>query len=226
MVDVFEEKTKLIAEYKEDNDKRYSQYLADLKRFEPLEQKAYREWLKNLSPDEMSLKDRIYDLNENLFGDLTFEEPLEEDQPGDRIMQPFEEDPLCMTRYIINPDIKVMGEYDPMANTISFHPDHLLDEHIVHEMLHVYDYYYDRNSLLKDFWVTRLYSRLQSKVKRLDGYCCQLGLMRGQLIDEIWGTHSIFFLLKTLDLDIRLDLPFGRVFGYSKVLSFCNSENE
>ena len=221
-MNIFEEKKKMISGYKKKSDELLVQFKEDEKRIKLLEGKSYREWLKNLSLAEGALKEKIYELNEKLFADLTFEDLLEEDtnNPGDCIMQPLDIDPLHHTRYIINSNLKVLGKYDPMDNTITFHPDHLLDEHITHEMLHVYEYFYDKNPLMKDFWITRLYSRLRPRVKKLDGYCCQLGLMSGKVLDNHFGQHGILFLLKSLDLDIRLNLPLGRVFGYSEVLVF------
>lgn len=221
-MNIFEEKEKMISGYRKKSDELLVQFKEDEKRLKLLEGKAYREWLKNISPAEMALKDKIYELNEKLFADLTFEDLLEEDMnnPGDCIMQPLDIDPLHHTRYIINSNLKVSGKYDPIDNTITFRPDHLLDDYITHEMLHVYEYFYDKNPLMKDFWITRLYSRLHPRVKKIDGYCCQLGLMSGEVLDNHFGQHGILFLLKSLDLDIRLNLPLGRVFGYSEVLVF------
>jgi hypothetical protein len=220
-MDILDKKERVISDllsgYKKKSDELSSQINEETKSLRRLQQEAHKEWLENISLDEKKLYDKIYQLNEKLFSDLTFDDLLEEDSEflRDRIMEPLDRDafPLYYTRYIIDPELEIPGHYDPRDNTITFHPDHLSDEHIIHEMLHAYEYYYDNQPLLRDFWITRLYSRIHSKIKRLDEYCCQLSLIKGKPLDMYAGKHGVFFLLKSLEIDIRLNFPFGRIFG-------------
>ena len=72
-MNIFEEKKKMISGYKKKSHELLVQFKEDEKRLKLLEGKAYREWLKNLSLAEGALKEKIYELNETLFADLTFE---------------------------------------------------------------------------------------------------------------------------------------------------------
>jgi hypothetical protein len=215
-MDVFAERARLI-EDSERSTKECLQKNQDLSRSHI---EALREWRKNRSEAERELGDRIYDLNERFFTDLRFEEPLEEDVNDDPITPELDEDPLENTRYKMDPDLECHGEYDPFLDLLTFHPDHLDDPTVLHETIHIYENFYDRNRLMKDFWITRLYSHLSPKIKGLDGYCVQFGLMRGGTLEEVGGIHGIFFLLKSLDLDIRLGLQLGTVLGYKGFLTF------
>lgn len=189
-----------------------------------LEAKESMDRIKDMSLEEIELQSRVDDLDDQLFGDLLFEELLEEDQDNEfRLMQPLDELPMDNTIFAINPDIDVHGGYDPLLNIVEIHPEHMDDITIVHEILHVYETYFEKRHSLRDFWITRLYSRLTEKIPKsvLDGYCCQLGLLRAQMFyASDYGDHSIFFLLKSIDIDMRLGFPVGTVFGYEGVLTF------
>jgi hypothetical protein len=131
-----------------------------------------------------------------------------------------DEDPLENTRYRIDPDLESHGEYDPVLNLLTFHPDHLDDPTVLREMIHVYENYFDKAPQIKEFWITRFYRRLKPEIRNLDGYCVQFGLMDADVREELGGIHSIFFLLKSFDLDLKLGLESGTILGYERLHSF------
>jgi hypothetical protein len=85
----------------------------------------------------------------------------------------------------------------------------------LHEMIHAYEaeLYWRKNDRMKEILLLLLY---RSLMKRLGEKKVDLLLQKANK-NEFWEQgHSLLFTLKSFDLDIRLKLPFGSVFGYEK----------
>ena len=85
----------------------------------------------------------------------------------------------------------------------------------LHEMIHAYEaeLNWEKYDRMKEILLILLY---RSLVKRL-GEKKADSLLRKANKNEFWEAgHSLLFTLKSFDLDVRLKLPFGSVFGYEK----------
>ena len=81
----------------------------------------------------------------------------------------------------------------------------------LHEMIHAYEA--ELYDIMKEILLLILYRNL---VKRLGAKKVHSLLQKANK-DEFWERgHSLLFTLKSFDLDVRLKLPFGSVFGYEK----------
>ena len=61
-----------------------------------------------------------------------------------------------------------------------------------------------------------LYTELRKEIKNLDRIISsQAHILSGQKTYNEGGTHDILFLLKSLDLDLKMGYSLGTVFGYN-----------
>ena len=177
---------------------------------------TYSEWYKIASRKQKSLLKKIYSLESELFGDLLFEEPLEEDllDPDNPPLMSLDDDlPLDGIRISFEPDFEHEGVYWQRLHHIVMKSEKPFDA-VIHEVLHAYDVYYEQRRPLHDFWTIRLYSRLLKKISNLDQICIIFVNVGVGFGTEMGNTHSMLFLLKSLDIDLRLDIPLGTTFGY------------
>ena len=177
---------------------------------------TYSEWYKNASRKQKSLLKKIYSMESELFGDLLFEEPLEEDllDPDNAPLMSLDDDlPLDGIRISFEPDFEHEGVYWQRLHHIVMKSEKPFDA-VIHEVLHAYDVYYEQRRPLHDFWTIRLYSRLLKKISNLDQICIIFVNVGVGFGTEMGNTHSMLFLLKSLDIDLRLDIPLGTTFGY------------
>lgn len=177
----------------------------------------YSEWLKIASRRQRALLKKIYSMELKLFGDLLFEEPLEEDllDPDNAPLMSLdcESCPLQEIRISFEPNFEVEGIYWKKLHHIVMKSENPF-EAVIHEVLHAYEGYFEYRPRLHDFWTIRLYSRLLLKISNLDKICISFVNVGVGFGTEMGNTHSILFLLKSLDIDLRLDIPLGTTFGY------------
>jgi hypothetical protein len=85
---------------------------------------------------------------------------------------------------------------------------------IMHEMIHVYEQCYTQREA--DIAIYALARHLRQKIKRLDDmvYFFLHFRTRDEFPNLITGDHGLLFFLKSLDLDLRLDVPLGSFCGY------------
>lgn len=110
------------------------------------------------------------------------------------------------------------GECDMRRREISIAEEHLNDKTVIlHEMIHFYEHTLnDRDCALRDYILAKLWQKLSPGIPDLKD---RVDSFVGEWESDSWmikngGTHSILFLLKSLDLDQRLNVPLGTVFGY------------
>lgn len=92
-------------------------------------------------------------------------------------------------------------------------------EIILHEMVHAYENILDTHKIyaLKEIIFLELYKYLQKQNIDVDGrILAHSNLLSNIDITEQGGKHSIFFLLKTLELDLKCNLPLGTICGYDR----------
>ena len=89
---------------------------------------------------------------------------------------------------------------------------------ILHEMIHAYDWTLDLcfPYPLRDVLIIRLFDELKNRIANLDKllmtFCHYPRQYR--VINGREGEHGVLFFLKSLDLEIRLDLPIGTISGF------------
>lgn len=83
---------------------------------------------------------------------------------------------------------------------------------ILHEMIHAYESML--LSMHRDYIFLSLYESLQENLtkEKLWTFC----KTHSNLYFNPVSNHSLLFLFKSLDLDLRLNLPFGTILGYGR----------
>lgn len=111
-----------------------------------------------------------------------------------------------------------VGQYNRQKKTITISPENLRKSVVLHEMIHFYESTIERiNPAINEFWMLMLYNKLKEQVADLDGLILGHGELFGlDRLERSGGRHGLLFMLKSLELDLRLGLPLGSVFGYDK----------
>ena len=122
-MDELEQLVELRKQHLENNEKVLKEYD---KQIELLTHQKRKNWLKTITDEQKNLLDRIYDLNESLFCDLTRDELLEEERIDQFGGSDYTDDLFSKTMVFIDPTLSCEGECDFKDNTLRFHPDHLL----------------------------------------------------------------------------------------------------
>jgi len=119
------------------------------------------------------------------------------------------------------PNVKGLFEHEAQRITIA-RSEKDNDSVLLHELIHAYQYalnsvpYFFAESLT---W--SLYYKLKKRIPKLDEviqYC--IHAIDGFRIFYAGGEHNMLFLLKSFDLDIRMNYHLGTVFGYGRLPVF------
>lgn len=198
----------------------------------------YLEWYQNQATErDKKLHDRLGDF-EDLFEDMLFEGGCVEefinceynekkDGSGSwikqRIERPDELEYFTYNRYkteVIkkaNEKDETIAYYNHIDKVICITEEHIdKDNVLLHEMIHLHEEVLDNlPTFYRDSLLWALYVSLRKKVKNLDALISSHAVLAGgQVIYSMGGTHDILFLLKSIDLDIRMGYPLGTVFAY------------
>jgi len=124
--------------------------------------KDYSEWYKSASRKQKALLKKIYSMEIKLFGDLLFEEPLEEDllDPDNAPLMSLDEEaylPLNEIRISFEPNFESAGIYWGNLHHIVMKSEKPFDA-VIHEVLHAYEVYFEHHLPLHGFWTIRLHS--------------------------------------------------------------------
>lgn len=132
------------------------------------------------------------------------------------------------------------GETDNIAYTVTIDREHENDNIILlHELIHVFQGLYAYREtppiinldgekisavvypFIRDVLFIELYNKLKNKINNLDALILEhANIHSGVSITNIGGNHDVLFLLKSLDLDLRLNYPLGTVCGYDRETMF------
>ena len=124
-----------------------------------------------------------------------------------------------------------LGEFNPANQTLTVKPAALEDgSTILHELIHLHEFVIDGLPMFyHDMVYWALYKDLKKKIPRLDNLITDHAhMLTGASIYSRGGLHDILFLLKSLELDIRMGYPLGKVFGYGlaeELESFFNQKD-
>ena len=176
------------------------------------------------TPEEQEIYDLIFRYS-NYFNDLTIQRDsityTMYETNVDNLSQTFYNNLIVRVREIGDPDL--LAYYDSQYHIVTVSPKAKTEEYcILHEMIHMFDKQYDYLVGLRDAVAWRLYYDLQKKINGLDKAILDFtkikSLMSINRCPEnprvFKGGHDTLFLLKSFDLDMKMNYPFGTVLGY------------
>lgn len=111
------------------------------------------------------------------------------------------------------------GYYDRQNETLVVSLNELEnDSTVLHEMIHLYESFInDLSWSYHDMLIWALYQDLREKIPALDEIVNHHSHQLTQAnLESAGGNHDLLFLLKSFDLDIRMDYPLGTVFAYGR----------
>jgi hypothetical protein len=124
------------------------------------------------------------------------------------------------------------GRYNHKSKTVFIHPEFNVQATILHEMVHVYDFTLDLTYPypLRDIVLIQLYNKLKGKIKDLNRLIMVWAHYPNQheIICSKEGEHGVLFMLKCLDLELRIGFPFGEISGFyfeKKIKGIGNQQN-
>ncbi len=196
---------------------------------------GWLEWQLNATDDEKYLVERAFELDEDLFKDMIFQsgsstysliacksksiddnEWRDDEAPIPDKLLDFS---LTWFHWKVCPVDAIDGYayYDHSEQTLCVSHEHLHEDScILHELIHLHEavinelplYFHDMI-----FWA--LYQVLKLKIPKLD----EIITTHAHALNEYdiyrsGGLHDILFLLKSFDLDIKMNYPLGTVFSY------------
>ena len=181
-------------------------------------EEEYFDWINGLvNPAEKLLAEKVGDFSD-LFGDMIFEEGSITNREDN--VQPYEDYTdfgFWSIYYKVEQNETDDGSYNTVEHILTVTPDQLEEDHtILHEMIHVYENLLEETSMnRKDMVCWALYKELRKKVPELDSLIDDIvdNLMSECAFDRNGG-HGILFLLKSIDLDIKMGYSLGTVFHY------------
>lgn len=123
---------------------------------------------------------------------------------------------------------KIFSRYD-RKNSIMILNKGLDDEEesigLLHSMIHYYEDKVNRISYhYHDILVIALYRSLSRKVEDLDDLIIEYGRIQNieHMDSDIHDEHDILFLLKSFDLDIKMDLEIGTIYNNGQYIDLYN----
>lgn len=179
-------------------------------------------WVKNQNPEERRIKLKAFEFQDKYFQDMTLKEYAEEltavESDGEIYIDDFSQDPpASIKRWRIR--IKIKLDFDGLCNS----KDQVIEIKkekghknliLLHEMIHAYeDMLSEEAEVYKQYIILRLHQKLLPKIPDLMNLITR-DCHRDQAV------HSILFLLKSLDLDLRLKKPLGTVYAYGRKKDF------
>ena len=196
-----------------------------------MEDSKYLEWLESASQEDKNLLERIYELEDH-FSDMLFEEDscvgellkCQVKMDGsrwedDRVMLPDELKYFSLNYFKIKVDdlTGCGGYFDSKEQILCISRENVENDNVIlHEMIHLHEFVLNEQLLFyHDTLLWALYSDLRTKIENLDKLISSHAHILGeQNIYHMGGLHDILFLLKSLELDIRMGYRLGTVFGY------------
>ena len=188
----------------------------------------WKKWYNGAKDEEKEIYNLICEYK-NYFNDLTLQEDsctftIFENKSKLNI-QVFFDNLVVHVEEFKNPEF--LACYSPEDHIITVSPLVKTEEIkfcILHEMIHIFDKVYDRINVygVRDAVRWRLYYDLREKINGLDqaifDFTKIISLMTINRSPEnprvFRQRHDTLFLLKSFDLDMKMDYPFGTVLGY------------
>lgn len=201
-------------------------------RNELMSESRFRAWYQTATPEEQELSNRVYDLGDQLFGDMLFWKGSithdyvacqAKDRDGEWENITMDLPPALdlfsysyFTYHVADLGVAA-GGFNEEAFSLTVAPDHANDDVVIlHEMIHLHEFVLEILPMyFHDAVLFCLYKDLQNKIDDLDQRIEAHGhILNSSSIANIGGTHDILFLLKSFDLDLKNGYKLGTVFGY------------
>lgn len=199
-------------------------------------QESFPEWYNNEATDDDRKLCDLASTFDGLFDDFRFapgtstynllkikaKKPGEDEWIDDEYQLPEEIEWISSSsyRWKVEPSDEFSGRTSPDLHLITVTPENASDEiTIIHEMIHLYEETINDHpeKIYHDMIMWALYKDLQGKVPHLDRIISYMALAFIQ--DQVarrGGAHDILFLLKSLDLDLRMGYRLGTLFSYGR----------
>ena len=110
-----------------------------------------------------------------------------------------------------------MACFNKANYSLKVDPRHIDDDYVIlHEMIHMHEFVLEiYPTYYHDAILYSLYHDLRSKIEDLDRRMEYQGhIVKQEELTQFGGVHDLLFLLKSFDLDLRMNYPLGTVFGY------------
>lgn len=105
---------------------------------------------------------------------------------------------------------KCMGKKKTMLMMESYRHDGTV---LLHEVIHAYEFMLEKYPQYLQYVLLRLYVKLSEKIPNLL-------LMLNDDTHVVFSVHTPLFMMKALDLDLRLNLPLGTIYAYGRESMF------
>lgn len=176
------------------------------------------------SEAERTLINKLVEFEDLYFSDMTLKDSVEEltrlkmnDEWVESFFDPFDLSELSIENWKLE-ITDITDEYEGRTllddETIQIPAKNIDDDlSILHEMIHAYDHIlkdnkYDR---CKQFLIVKLYEKLKPSFPNLVEW-----ITKDNHEKESVPGHYPLFMLKALDLDLRLNKPPGSIYGYAR----------
>lgn len=110
---------------------------------------------------------------------------------------------------IVDKNDDFTGECTGFWKVINIVPSHINNRILLHEMIHVYESMLSDYKIEQEYLIVKLYQKLLPKIPNL------IEIIEVD-INKDNREHTVFFLLKSLDIDLELKLPIGSIYGYGR----------
>lgn len=182
----------------------------------------FLEWRKSCTREELKLLEKAIDMEEKYFSDMTLKDYCEK---LGRYQVKHEGEWIDITdseylngvdisdgwRFKIARDLDCLGRCNSKERLIEINESNKDDETtLLHELIHAYESMLSEG--FKQYLLIDLYERLLPQVPRLK----ELLTSEMHCFSYRRIGHTPLFILKSLDLDLRLNRPLGTIYGYGK----------
>jgi hypothetical protein len=181
----------------------------------------FHEWLLTRTEDEARLFSNAIGLQEKYFKDMTLEKyakqltKYQDVNTGQIIINGFDQTVnlnISSWRFnIVEDSVDYGGCCNYLERVIKIPESNKNDKFtLLHEMIHAFEWMLSQEcETYKQFLIVELYKKLVLKIPNLNK------LMLTD-IHSIFHIHSVLFMLKSLDLDLRLKRPLGSIYAYGR----------
>ena len=194
-------------------------------------------WYESASEEERTLIDMVYEYG-SMFEDMLFEsgthsydlikcqallpsgEWIDDEYGRPEELEYFSYD---WFNFKVDELTDSLGFYNHAEQILCVDIDSLKNKEVIlHEMIHLHEYVINELPLFyHDMLYWSLYSNLKDRIPELDGIITEHAhILNEHQLFSVGGLHDILFLLKSFDLDIRMNYPLGTVFGYGRSEEF------
>lgn len=193
-----------------------------------LQRKKYNEWFNNQSDEIFNLHIKTLML-ESYFDDMMLDKNsimykymrMLNDEFADDTNNDTDALSLQAYNYRFEISADIQDERDGYSNksdrVITIKKSSVQNENVIlHEMLHAHEQIINSiNPIIRDTLIIELYNKLKKYITSIDEIIYNhANIYHNMQLTEIGGEHSLLFLLKSLELDLRCNNELFTIFGY------------